>query len=167
MAQKKSKKNHKISDHFSKRDFVCKCGNCESSVKISLGLIGGLELLRSKTRNRINIVKGFVCQDAAEKSGQVKRNHHTLGIAAEITVDNMKPKDVFLLAEEVPEFMGIGLDLTHNVLHVDTRKGKDRTLWVIEEGRQLELDSQVRQRLFPAQESQPIVESADAGASRA
>ena len=147
---RRTKKVHKVSDHFSKRDFVCKCGNCENAVRISLGLIGGLELLRFKTKNRINIVKGYVCQDAAEKSGQLKRNHHTTGIAAEIVVDNMTPKDVFLLAEEVPEFMGIGIDFTHNVLHVDTRKGKARTLWIIEEGRQIELDDTVRQRLYGA-----------------
>ena len=73
---------NKISDHFAKKDFLCK----ESEkFKISLGLVGVLEELRAKTRKRITIVKGYECSEVAEKRGKVKRNFHTMGLAADIS----------------------------------------------------------------------------------
>ena len=140
--------SHKLSDHFSKRDFQCKCGQCEDSIKTSLGLVGGLELLRSLSKNRVNIVKGYQCPDSAEGSGKFKRNHHCMGIAADITIDRLQPKDVFLLAEQVPEFKGIGLDLDKNHVHVDTRKETERTSWVIENSTETVLTPENRSHFF-------------------
>jgi len=125
-------RSHKISEHFSKRDFVCKCGQCNDAVRISLGLVGGLELLRMKAKNRINILKGYECPDSAEKARRVKRNFHVQGVAADITVDNVSLEEAFKMAEEIPEFNGIGLNLDHNCLHVDTRKDKKRSIWVVQ-----------------------------------
>ena len=133
------KTSHKLSEHFSKRDFLCKCGKCEDSIKISLGLLGGLELLRSLAKSRINIVKGFECLDSAESTGKFRRNHHTLGIAADITVDKRTPKEIFALAQNVPEFKGIGLNITSQYVHVDTRKDPERSLWIEDGGEHIPL----------------------------
>ncbi|RAP34988.1 hypothetical protein DID80_06915 [Candidatus Marinamargulisbacteria bacterium SCGC AAA071-K20] len=125
------KKTSKISDHFSKRDFVCKDSG---EFKISLGLVGALELLRSKCGNRIQILKGFQSIDSAEKAGKVSRNYHTKGVAADITIDDMNIKEAFKIAEGIEEFKGIGLNFEDNYLHVDVRKSPDRKCWV-EEGK--------------------------------
>ena len=138
MRQKRKSKrtSHKLSDHFSKRDFTCK----ESGkLKISLGLIGALELIRSKANQRINILKGFESLETAEKKGKAKRNHHTTGIAADITIDNFSPLETFKLAEEIPEIMGIGLNVDENYVHIDTRKAKERSLWIEKNDDEIEL----------------------------
>ena len=121
----------KISEHFSKKDFVCHCGDCDKSVKVSMGLVGGLELLRSRlNKNRVHIKTGHMCSTAAEKQSKIKRNFHLTGVAADIAVDTVNLVDVFKAAEEIPEFMGIGLNLTDGHVHVDTRKADVRELWV-------------------------------------
>lgn len=129
---KKMRAARKISDHFSRKDFSCRCGECQEALRLSLGLVGGLELLRSKSQHRINILKGYMCQTSAEKVGKVRRNFHAIGVAADITIDDLSPKDVFQLALDIPEFMGIGLADDH--VHVDTRKENDRIIWIEKEG---------------------------------
>mgnify|MGYP002636923162 CR=1 FL=1 len=128
--KKQRRPSNKISTHFAKRDFVCLCGKCEGAIRISLGLIGGLEMLRALSRNRINIILAYMCHDAAEKLGSTKRNYYTMGIAADITIDNMDAKDVFRIAAEIPEFKGICLNMDENFVHVDTRKAPKPILWV-------------------------------------
>lgn len=128
--KKQRRPSNKISIHFAKRDFTCRCGKCENAIRISLGLIGGLEMLRTVARNRVNIVRAYMCPTAAEKLGSIKRNYYTMGIAADITVDNLDPKEVFRIASEIPEFKGIGLNLDANYVHVDTRKAPEPMLWV-------------------------------------
>ncbi|MGE4170429.1 MAG: D-Ala-D-Ala carboxypeptidase family metallohydrolase [Candidatus Margulisiibacteriota bacterium] len=144
----KNRRSNKISDHFSKRDFTCKCGTCNESFKLGLGLVGGLELLRDKAQNRINIIKGYSCSDAAEKEGTIKRNYHILGVAADITIDNLSLIETFKLAEGVPEFMGIGLDFSGNHVHVDIRKLPERHTWVVKNGKEFELTHQNRDDLL-------------------
>jgi hypothetical protein len=148
---KQMPKSNKLSDHFSKRDFSCKCGKCDTSLRISLGLLGGLEFLRSISKNRIQIIKGYECPDSAEKSSKIKRNYHSIGVAADITIERRTVQEAFLLAEEVPEFLGIGLDLQTKTLHVDTRKEKKRSLWVITpEGEDIPLTDENRAHYLPA-----------------
>ena len=126
----KEKKSSRLSEHFTTRDFSCRCGNCNNEIKISLGLIGGLELLRSKLKSRINIIKGYQCPECADSTPKTRKNYHAYGIAADITVDKKDIHEVFQIAEEIPEFKGIGINLTNNWVHVDTRKEEIRTLWV-------------------------------------
>ena len=148
--QQQRHSSHKVSDHFSKRDFVCKCGECSNAIKLSLGLIGGLELLRSQSRSRVQILKGYQCPDSSEKMGKVKRNFHVNGVAADITLERKTLQETFLLAEQIPEFMGIGLNLANQYVHVDTRKDKTRALWVVtESGEQVDLTPENRAQFLP------------------
>ena len=134
------KRNKKISEHFSQKDFSCKCGKCDTEIKISLGLIGGLELLRSKCRKHINILKGYTCPEYSITKKDFRKNYHSLGIAADITIDNLNLKEAFKLAETIPEFKGIGLNLSEKHIHIDTRKEKNKTSWITQNGKILELN---------------------------
>ncbi|MFT5171725.1 MAG: hypothetical protein ACI9BD_001503 [Candidatus Marinamargulisbacteria bacterium] len=147
-SRKKPTFTHKISQHFSKRDFSCQCGDCANAIKVSLGLVGGLELLREKVKKRVNVIKGFMCQTATEKSGSYKRNFHLMGLAADITVSGLEAKDVFQIAEDIPEFKGIGLNLKENFVHVDTRKIDDVQKWVVVNGERIELTPENRNTYF-------------------
>ena len=141
----KVKFTNKISEHFSKRDFVCK----ESEkFKISLGLVGALEELRSAVQKRITIVKGFEDPDVAEAKGSLKRNFHTQGLA-DISVEDMDPKELFKAAESIETFTGIGLNLEEAYVHVDTRKA-DRLTWVEEKGADVPLTDENRKTYIGA-----------------
>jgi hypothetical protein len=62
--------------HFSKKDFMYTGEDGKEHCRVSLGLVGGLELLRTLAKNRINVVRGYITPEAAEKQGNFKRNHH-------------------------------------------------------------------------------------------
>lgn len=135
---------NKISDHFSKKDFACK----ESGqFKISLGLVGILEELRSKIQKRIEIVKGFESLEVAEKRGKLKRNFHTMGLAADIRVDGMSPQELFTCVESIEGIAGIGLNVADNYVHIDTRKA-ERLCWVEEKNEEIELTPENKSTYF-------------------
>ena len=141
MSKNRRNNNHnksKLSEHFFKKDFTCKCGKCDNAFRLSLGLVGGLELLYSKVHKRINIDKGYICPECAGKT-RVRKNYHALGIAADIHIPGKSLEEVFQLAETIPEFNGIGLNLTDRHIHVDTRKDRKKTLWVVKAGNYIEL----------------------------
>lgn len=123
---------------------MCRCGKCDSAIRVSMGLVGGLELLRAKVQNRITVVRGYMCSDAVEAERGLRRNYYAVGLAADITVENMDLRAVFRLAEEVPEFKGIGLNLDSGILHVDTRKEKELVAWVETGGKVIPLDESNR-----------------------
>lgn len=146
----RKKKQHftsKVSDHFSKKDFYCKV-NPSSSFKLSLGLVGGLELLRTNIKQRIEIIKGYESPESAEAKGKVSRNLHVSGIAADIQVKDFDSKELFKAAQDIPEFKGIGLNITENYVHVDTRKQEDVTLWVEENDRMISLTEENMSQYF-------------------
>jgi len=143
---KQIRKRHKISDHFSRKDFYCEVNN--DGFRISAGLIGALEELRSIINKRINIVKGFESIESAEKTGKVKRNFHTIGVAADIQVDDISVEDVFKAAEQVETFKGIGINFDTNVIHVDTRKADQRLLWVEEAENEIYITDENRSEYF-------------------
>ncbi len=131
----KKRKSNSISDHFSKRDFLCK----ESGeFKVSLGLVGALEELRSKVKKRITIVKGFESVEVAEKKGKLKRNFHTQGLAADIQIEGLSIQESFVVIETVDAFSGIGINFKEDYIHVETRK-TERRCWVEESNEDIEL----------------------------
>ena len=139
---KKKKFTNKISDHFSKNDFACK----ESGkFRISLGLVGVLEELRGVTQKRINIIKGYECPEVAEARGQLKRNFHTQGLAADIQILNMSVVDVFKEAEKLSGVVGIGLNIQEDYVHIDTRKA-ERLLWVEENNEEIPITDDNRKQ---------------------
>ena len=137
---------HRISDHFTKRDFDsrkkdCSCG---SSLRVSLGLVGVIEALRSQLNQRIEIVTGYYCPDCRARQYGLKRDFHHLGLAADIRVENMPCEDLFLIAETFPELKGIGINLDDHHVHIDTRKDDVRQTWVEVNNEWIELTEENR-----------------------
>lgn len=145
--RKRKKNRNKLSEHFSKKDFVCKESG---TLKISLGLIGALELLRAKSKKRISILKGFQSLESAEKAGTIKRNYHTQGLAADISIESLTVQESFKLAEEIPEIKGIGINLKENYIHVDTRKAKERSVWLEVKDQEIEVTQDNREQILGA-----------------
>lgn len=130
--------SNKISDHFSKIDFTCK----ESGkFKISLGLVGALEELRTKVKKRITIIKGYECSEVAEKKGAIKRNLHTQGLAADIVIEGMSLLEMFTEIEKIQSITGIGINKHENYIHIETRK-IERRCWIEENNEEIELTNE-------------------------
>ena len=149
--QKKSprRSSHRISDHFSKRDFECKSGLAQKEFKVSLGLVGALELLKSLTKKRIEIIKGYQCQKSCENENQIKRNFHALGLAADIKAQGLDIKTLLFFAEKIQEFKGIGINFEKDYLHVDTRKEKKRILWVEKNNKDIMITTENKETYLP------------------
>jgi uncharacterized protein YcbK (DUF882 family) len=128
-----------------------------NSFRISAGLIGALEMLRTAVNTRINIIKGFECTESAEKKGKVRRNYHVQGLAANITADDLSLETLFQAAESIPEIMGIGLNLDENYVHIRTNKSDTRDMWVIINKEEIELD-EARYKTYIADVATPLPE---------
>lgn len=144
------RKYQKLSHHFSRRDFLYHGEDGAAKLRISLGLIGGLELLRSRANNRITIIKGYIDPNSINGK-QFKKDYHTLGLAADIRIENVSLKDTFLLAQSIPEFKGIGINLDHDHVHVDTRKEETQYCWITDKDKTIDLNDEALAKYFPDQ----------------
>ena len=142
----RKKRRSKLSQHFSIKDFHFIDENGKPHLKLSLGLVGALELLRSKLKSRINILKGYETNIDSKKI--FKRNYHEMGLVADITADKYGIKDLFIMAETIQEIKGIGLNITENYVHIDTRKDTERKLWVEKDSEIIELTDENRSEYF-------------------
>ncbi len=142
------KKRQKLSDHFSRKDFHCKSDLAGKSFKISAGLVGALECLRSKADRRINIIKGYECPESAEKSGNLKRNYHVQGLAANISIDDMSLEEAYLLAEQLPEITGLSINYDEGHLHLRAKKEKERECWIEKNRQTIPITAENKQALI-------------------
>ena len=142
---------YRVSEHFMKRDFDSRQKDCacKSSLRISLGLVGIIEALRAKINQRINIVTGYYCPECRPKQYGVKRDFHHQGVAADITVDDMDIRTLFLEAEGFPEIKGLGINFDTKHVHIDTRKEDERESWVEINQEWILLTDENRAEYFP------------------
>ena len=112
-----------ISEHWSNKEFACRCPECKGEYKVHLGLVGALEMIGGHFRKKIKIVSAFWCDAYYEKLNRSKRSYHTMGKAIHIAIDGVSPQDLFKFAETVPELRGIIFYPNETYIHVDTRPG--------------------------------------------
>jgi peptidase M15-like protein len=134
-----------ISKHFSRRDFNCKCGQCNKEFKISLTLVGVLEAIREHFNKRIEILTGHICEEENTRQGRVKKDYHMLGKAAKITVLNAPLNKVFQYMETISQIHGLGYDPQKKLIYFDLRD-KNEKKWVWEGENDLELTPQLREK---------------------
>ena len=118
----------KLSEHFTKQEFECKCGCgfCE----VDSRLLVGLEHLRQIINAPIHVNSGCRCKaHNASLSGSSPNSQHMLGRAADIVVKGLSPGVVSGIADSVPEFWNGGIGTYSTFTHVDVRSGRAR--WAI------------------------------------
>lgn len=113
-----------LSEHFSAKEFTCKCGMCRDQ-RVSQDLINKLEEVRSIYGAPITVTSGFRCarhQQNLTKQGlqTAKHSQHVEGNAADITGKDLN--SLYSACEQVFKAIGIA----KNFLHVDTRIDKVR-----------------------------------------
>lgn len=116
-------KNEKLGRYFRVKEFACK--DLSPVVFVDEYLWSVLDILRAKIEKPIIITSGYRTPDHNAKVGGAKYSYHMRGMAADIRVNGMTPKQVAkMLNEIVPDECGI--IVYKNWVHFDTRRSRYR-----------------------------------------
>lgn len=113
----------KITEHFKVKEFACKDGSPIVFVDEYLAVL--LEILRETIKKPVIITSGYRTPEHNKKVGGAKYSFHMRGMAADITVKDMTPKDV---AKELDKLApnSYGIIVYKSWVHFDTRNSKYR-----------------------------------------
>ena len=120
-----------MTKNFKLKEFECKCG-CDMPLEVYENIIklaSQLQFLRDYTGRPITINSAYRCPEHNAKVGGSKTSQHLLGKAADITIQSLKPAEVFVLIEDLIDMGHIlqgGLGLYDTFVHYDIRKTKAR-----------------------------------------
>jgi uncharacterized protein YcbK (DUF882 family) len=121
----------KITNNFNLQEFESKCGREMPSQVVTniIELAKNLQVLRDEVKKSIQITSGYRSPEHNAKVKGAKNSMHVLGMAADIKVAGMTPKQVAevierLIAEKKMKEGGIGIYKTW--LHYDYRNTKAR-----------------------------------------
>lgn len=112
-----------MSKHFGKNEFTC--NHCGALEHLSTELVAVLELVRHHFGKPVVVNSGYRCETHNKNVGGAPKSKHLLGIAADIRISGVKPKEVYdFLGGVFPDQYGIGL--YDSFTHIDVREGKGR-----------------------------------------
>ena len=123
-----------MTKNFKLKEFKCKCG-CDMPLEVYENIIklsNQLQFLRDYTGRPITINSAYRCPEHNAKiSGSSKKSQHMLGKAADITIQSLKPAEVFMIIEDLIDMGhmlqgGLGLYEKKGFTHYDIRKTKAR-----------------------------------------
>nr|DAR61535.1 MAG TPA: peptidase [Microviridae sp.] len=113
--------NEKIGQHFKVKEFACKDGS--QVVFIDNHLVSILDILRNQVGKPVIITSGYRTPEWNKKCNGAKYSYHMRGMAADIRVHGMTPKQVANeLNAIVPDECGI--IVYRNWVHFDVRTGQ-------------------------------------------
>jgi uncharacterized protein YcbK (DUF882 family) len=113
----------KLSKHFSRPEFACKCKCGFATVDVEL--IQVLERVREHFGNPVKINSSCRCVKHNKDVGGKPGSKHLRGIAADIVVLGVEPAQVYqFLDDHYPDRYGIGRYNTFTHIDVRTRKAR-------------------------------------------
>jgi len=120
-----------MTKNFKIHEFECKCG-CKMPLEVYENIIklaGQLQRLRDYTGRPITINSAYRCSDHNSKIKGSSRSQHLLGKAADITIQSLKPAEVFVIIEDLidmGELLQGGVGAYDTFTHYDIRRTKAR-----------------------------------------
>ena len=120
-----------MTKNFKLKEFECNDGSkmplevYENIIKLA----NQLQFLRDYTGRPISINSAYRRPKHNAKVGGSKTSQHLLGKAADITIQSLKPAEVFMIIEELIDMGHMlqgGLGLYDTFVHYDIRKTKAR-----------------------------------------
>jgi uncharacterized protein YcbK (DUF882 family) len=122
-----------MTKNFKLKEFECKCG-CDMPLEVYENIIklsSQLQFLRDYTGRPITVNSAYRCPKHNKKVGGSKTSQHMLGKAADITIQSLKPAEVFMIIEDLIDMGhmlqgGLGLYEKKGFTHYDIRKTKAR-----------------------------------------
>ena len=114
----------RISKHFKRSEFACKCG-CGFSV-VDVKLIDILEAVRVHFNSPVKVNSACRCIEHNKNEGGATASKHLQGLAADIVVIGVSPSEVqtFVSGYVGAEWAGIGAYNTFT--HIDSRESPAR-----------------------------------------
>ena len=119
----KSEGKVSLSKNFKVKEFKCKDGS--DLVLISDGLVKLLQEVREHYNKPVTINSAYRTLSYNAKIGGVPDSQHCRGVAADIVVRGVAPKDVYAYVETLMPNSG-GIGLYNTFVHVDVRSTKSR-----------------------------------------
>lgn len=106
----------KLTEHFFRSEFACKCG-CNFDT-VDMGLLIILEQIREHFDKPVTVNSACRCPEHNAAVGGGKNSQHLYGRAADIVVEDIHPDLVHEFAEQI----GVeGLGKYNTFTHVDSR----------------------------------------------
>ena len=133
-----------LSENFNHKDFACRCMECKGEYRVHLGLVGILEAIAVHFKKRPKIMAGYYCEAFTEKLKREKRSYHSVGKAANITLDGVPAAEVFKFVETIEGVNGLGFYPEENMVHIDTRQPEKKEVWIKEKGKYSPLTQEKR-----------------------
>ena len=115
-----------LSANFKSTEFDCHGTGCCSKTLIDEKLVEYLQKIREHFGKPVIISSGYRCERHNKSVGGATASKHKQGMAADITVTDIKPAEVAKYAESIG-ILGIGLYETEKdgyFVHIDTRINK-------------------------------------------
>ncbi len=113
----------KLSEHFDRSEFACKCGCGFATVDVELLML--LEAIRKRFNKPVVVTSGCRCKNHNIACGGAYKSKHLEGIACDILVKDTPAEDVYKFVDgHAPD--KCGLKLYKDRCHVDVRPDKWR-----------------------------------------
>lgn len=115
--------NTSLTKNFKVREFACKDGS--DVIFISMDLVEVLQKIRDHFGKPVNINSAYRTPTYNKKVDGATQSQHLYGMAADISISGVSPKEVAAFAETLlPKTGGIGI--YGSFTHVDVRAAKSR-----------------------------------------
>ena len=113
----------KLSDNFKLNEFACSDGS--DAVFVSPELVTVLQKIRVKFGKPVHINSAFRTAVKNKAVGGSPKSQHMYGLAADIHIDGVSPKEIASYAETLLKNTG-GIGIYDSFVHVDVRNVKSR-----------------------------------------
>lgn len=113
----------KLSDNFRVNEFACTDGS--DAVFVSPELVKVLQKIRVKFGKPVHINSGYRTATKNKAVGGAQYSQHLYGMAADIHIDGVTPKEIASYAETLLKNTG-GIGIYDSFVHVDVRNVKSR-----------------------------------------
>lgn len=115
--------NVKLSKNFTVKEFACSDGT--DTVFISLALVNLLQKIRNHFGKAVIINSAYRTEAHNKSIGGATYSQHKYGLAADIHINGVTPKEIAAYAETLMPSSG-GIGIYKSFVHVDVRQVKSR-----------------------------------------
>lgn len=113
----------KLTKNFQVKEFACSDGT--DTIFISSLLVGVLQKVRDHYGKAVHINSAYRTETHNKKIGGATYSQHKYGIAADIHIDGVAPKELAAYVETLLPTSG-GIGIYSSFVHVDVRRTKSR-----------------------------------------
>ena len=109
-----------ISEHFSRKEFACKCGCGFNAVDVQL--LSHLERIRKHFGKPVHLTCACRCLKHNREIGSEDTSQHVRGMAADIWIPDTIPDDIAAYADEYLLKGTGGIGIYEDFIHIDVRE---------------------------------------------